>query len=127
MSDPFDLTKLRLDPTDAKLVPAVSAGTTPKRLRKQRAGFTIFPNIWRERLANCGNGLTWNLALVLHYEFWRQGEHNPVKLPNGMLGVERVSRHAKYRALNHLERRKLVRVERRQGRSPLVTLVMDPA
>jgi hypothetical protein len=120
--NPFDIAKLRIDPADPQLVPATPAGNTPGRIRKQRAGFTKFPNIWKEKLVGCRHGPTYHVALTLLYAYWRQGGRNPVNLPNGMLGVEGVGRHAKYRALNTLERRELVIIERRRRRSPLVML-----
>jgi len=46
-----------------------------------------------------------------------------VKFPNGMLGIDGVSRRSKWRALNDLERRGLITVERRPGRSPIVRLL----
>jgi hypothetical protein len=123
MSDPFDIAKLRIDPADPGLVPATPAGRTPTRLRKQRAGFTKFPNAWKEKLVGC-HGNTYHVALTLLYKYWRQGSHNPIKLPNGMMGIEGFSRHAKYRALNNLERRGLVTVQRRRRKSPLVALLL---
>jgi hypothetical protein len=71
------------------------------------------------------HGRTYHIALTLLYEYWRQGSRNPVKLPNGMLDLEGVSRYAKYRELNNLERRGLVTVQRRQRKSPLVTLLVE--
>jgi len=44
-------------------------------------------------------------------------------LPNGKLESEGVSRFAKYRALRELEAAGLVVVERRHGKSPLVSIV----
>jgi hypothetical protein len=44
-------------------------------------------------------------------------------LPNGKLENEGVSRFAKYRALRELEAAGLIVVERRHGKSPLVSIV----
>jgi hypothetical protein len=125
-NDPFDITKLRIDPADPALVPAKPVGKTPGRLQKQRVGFTKFPNSWKEKLRGC-HGLTYHVALTLLYEYWRQGSSGPVKLPNGMLGIEGVSRHAKRRALQNLERCGLAAVQWRKGKSPLATLQLDSA
>jgi hypothetical protein len=121
MINPFDIAKLRINPADPDLVPATPVGRTPARLQKQRTGFTKFPNSWKEKLVGC-HGPTYHVALTLLYEYWRQGGRNPISLPNGMLSVEGVGRHAKYRALINLEQRGLVTVQRRRRRSPLVML-----
>ena len=74
---------------------------------------------WRERLTGA-TGNTILVALDLLYLAWKGGKGAPVKLANGMLRHDRVSRHSKWRALNELERRGLITVERRPKRSPLV-------
>jgi hypothetical protein len=48
---------------------------------------------------------------------------NSVALPNGVLKLLGVDRHAKYRALNCLEQVGLIEQERNAGRSPVVTLL----
>jgi uncharacterized membrane protein len=47
----------------------------------------------------------------------------PIKLTNGMLRIEGISRRSKWRALNGLERRGLIAVERRLRRSPIIRLL----
>ena len=46
-----------------------------------------------------------------------------VALPNGILALLGVDRHAKYRALNYLEQAGLIEREHHDGRSPVVTLL----
>jgi hypothetical protein len=45
------------------------------------------------------------------------------KLANGMLAMDDVSRHSKNRALHELERRGLIKVDRRLRKSPIVRVV----
>ena len=48
---------------------------------------------------------------------------NSIALPNGILKLLGVDRHAKYRALNQLGQADLIKCDRHDGRSPGVTLV----
>jgi hypothetical protein len=50
---------------------------------------------------------------------WK-GNGAPIKLSNGMLEIDGISRQAKWRALTDLERLGLIQVERRPNRSPIV-------
>jgi uncharacterized membrane protein len=47
-------------------------------------------------------------------------------LANGMLKYDGVSRDSKYDAINDLERRGLIRVERRARKSPIIHLIREP-
>jgi hypothetical protein len=111
--NPFDLDRLRFDPAE---VPA----TTPKKIGKRKEHFTMVPWTWIERL-NGATGQTYRVALFLLYQHWK-GKCEPIKLPNGMLKIDGVSRQSKWRALADLERRGLIAVERRPSRSPIVRL-----
>jgi len=66
-------------------------------------------------------GHTYAVADFLLYEAFRQ--HSPkIKLPNGMLERDGISRMSKLRALRNLEQRGLVSVAWRKRKSPIVTL-----
>jgi len=78
------------------------------------------PWTWVERLANV-SGKTWLLAAFLQYRHW-QGKGGPIKLANGMLQIDGISRRTKWRALGELERLGLIAVERRNSRSPIIRL-----
>jgi hypothetical protein len=82
----------------------------------------MVPQSWIDRL-NGAAGQTYRVALFLLYEGWR-AKTDTVKLGNGMLNFDGVSRYSKWRALTDLERRGLVKVERRPKRPPLVHLVL---
>jgi hypothetical protein len=112
--DPFDLENLRV-PDEVQALARV-----PAKIRKRREKFAVFPMTWYEAL-NSAPGATYRVAIYLLYLHWKEGG-GPVKLPNGMLKTDGVSRQTKWRALGDLERRGLITVERRPRRSPLVRL-----
>jgi hypothetical protein len=56
-----------------------------------------------------------------------KGQGAPVKLANGMLALDGISRRTKRRALLQLERHGLISIERRPKKSPIVHLAdLDP-
>jgi hypothetical protein len=93
--------------------------------RKQKPGwerhYAKVPWAWIKRLHGT-SGSTWELAMLLLYEQWRNGGQ-PVALSNILARQHaQLSRFAKHRALANLERIGLVEVRRRRGRSPRVVL-----
>jgi hypothetical protein len=94
----------------------VSIGTVPKRTKH----FIRIPMSWHEALRDA-TGRTHYVAQRLLYLHWRQ-RGQPVKLANKLLGIEGVSRQAKWRALRDLERRGLIELERQPRRSPVIRL-----
>jgi hypothetical protein len=92
----------------------------PAGRAKRRRHWVKVPYLWLEGLAGA-SGAAYGLALCLLYRSWRNGGE-PMKLGNG--GLSGISASAKRRALNELERRGLVRVERRLKRSPVVRLLL---
>ena len=75
---------------------------------------------WVEKLKGAA-GQTWYLAHHLLYLHWKGGGE-PIRLANGMLEFDGISRQSKWCALGDLERRGLIMVERRPKRSPIVRL-----
>jgi hypothetical protein len=63
--------------------------------------------------------------MFLIYEHWRNGGH-PIRLSNGTLTGAGITRRSKDRALQELERFKLIKVERHPRKSPLVTVMAIP-
>jgi hypothetical protein len=110
----------RFDPNQLQMDVGEVRAITPRKIRKRRQHFVMVPWMWIERL-NGASGQTYRLAHVLLYLHWK-GKGGPIKLPNGMLEMDGVSRYSKWRALNDLERRGLITVERRARRSPFVRL-----
>jgi hypothetical protein len=92
----------------------------PRKIQKRRGHFIKFPMLWRERLSDA-HGKTWALAADLLYLHWKDNGE-PIKLANGMLAIDGISRWSKYRSLKALEQLGLISVERRERRSPIVRL-----
>lgn len=92
----------------------------PRKIQKRRQHFVQVPWVWIEKLARA-HGQTYRVALALLYLHWK-GKGEPIKLANGMLEIDGVSRRSKWRALNDLERRDLIAAERRPRRAPLIRL-----
>jgi hypothetical protein len=113
--DPFDGLALADDQIRERLA------VVPRKIAKRRKHFIMVPMAWREGLDGA-TGNTILVALDLLYLAWRDGKGGSVKLGNGMLRHDGISRQSKWRALNELERRGLIAVERRPNRSPLVHL-----
>ena len=93
----------------------------PRKIQKRRQHFVMVPWSWIERL-NGATGQTYRVAMILLYMDWKN-RGAPIKLPNGMLEIDGVSRYSKWRALGDLEQRGLISVERRRRRSPIVRLL----
>jgi hypothetical protein len=101
---------------NARKVPRVS-----KKIRKRQQHWVRVPWLWIERLEGVRSGHTYRLALVLLYLHWK-GNGEPIKLPNGMLSLDGISRQVKWCCLARLEQLGLVVVERRFRKSPIVKL-----
>ena len=113
--DPFDLAKLRLPPEQVQ-----ATTKTPRRIEKRRQQFTMLPGSWYDKLSGA-TGTTCRVAWYLLHLHWK-GKGAPIKLANGMLKCDGVTRWAKARALADLEKRGLIVVDRRAKRSPIVRL-----
>jgi hypothetical protein len=98
---------------------------SPTKFSKRRRHFIRVPFDWLERLGGAG-GQVYALALHLLYLHWRAGGAQ-FKLPTKMLEFDGISRRTKWRALVELEGRGLISIERRRRKSPLVSLVPNPA
>jgi hypothetical protein len=93
----------------------------PKRVQKRSRKFVMVPRSWVDAITATSRDKTFAVVWHLLYEHWRQGG-GPIKVPNGMLGVDGVGRSAKGRVLNMLERSGLISIERRDKKSPIVTV-----
>jgi hypothetical protein len=116
-SDPLDVNNLRFQPGDEQWA------AVPKKIRQRRQQFVQVPWAWVERLAQSQSANTYRVAVTLLYLHWK-GNGDPIKLANGMLAIDGVSRYAKRRALIELERFELITIKRRQRKSPIVTLIL---
>jgi len=118
IEDHFDLEKLRLPPGET---PEKWVVRVPLKTQKRRQHFVKVPWTWVERLRGA-TGQTYRMALCLLYLHWK-GRGEPVKLANGMLRIDGISRQTKWRVLGDLERRGLIAIERRPQRSPIVRVL----
>lgn len=116
--DQFNPDALRIDPADSDFAGRVA--TNPRKTKWQRK-FVRVPWLWLDRLKGVNRGSTYRVALLLIYQYWRNGGQ-PIRLSNTQATADGVSRYSKGRALNELERLGLVKVERRTRKSPEVTL-----
>jgi hypothetical protein len=96
------------------------SATVPRKIQQRRQQFVKVPWTWIEKLEGA-SGQTYHVAHYLLHLHWQQ-KGGPVKLANGMLRIDGVSRQSKWRALRDLEQRGLVTVKCRPNRSPLVHL-----
>jgi hypothetical protein len=134
VDDPFDPANLRLPAQfipasvpDSEIPSPPVPGSVAGRLRRQRGQgqreqFIMVPQWWTARLEGA-TGQTWSLAHELLFKSWKTKSAS-VRVGNKMAG----SHASKWRAIVDLERRGLVRIERRgRGKAPLVHLLSSPA
>jgi DNA-binding transcriptional ArsR family regulator len=92
------------------------------RKRKQRLNHYHFPASELEALTQ-KVGCSALAVLLTIYEVWyKDYQRNPIKLTNVRLKEKGISRSAKGRALDVLEKAGLIAVERRPRKSPIVTI-----
>jgi len=114
--DPFDdIEKLRLPPGQLRVI-------TPRKIGRRREHFIMVPFTWLERLGGA-SGKVYAVALHLLYLHWK-GKGAPIKLANGMLRIDGISRASKWRALVELEGQGLITIDRRPRKSPVITLTL---
>jgi hypothetical protein len=120
--DEWNLAKLQVDPIKQTTVPlpAKTAGPMPTKIRNRRKHFAKLPMTWYERMKGA-HGQTYRVAWFLLYLHWK-GNGSPIKLANSMLEMDGVPPTSKRRALENLERRGLITVERQPRKSPTVRL-----
>jgi hypothetical protein len=93
-----------------------------QREKKQNLLFARIPYVLGMKAAGIATEPVWATLLALwHLRFTRH--KNPVELPNTYLKECGISRHSKLRALQKLEAVGLIRVEYRERKSPLITLL----
>jgi hypothetical protein len=109
-----------LDLKSFELSPAFLATAKPAKLKRQRQHFVCVPWSWVEKLSGA-RGQTLRVAIILLYLHWK-AKGRPVKLANGMLQSDGISRRAKWRALLELEGLGLISIERRPKKSPIIEI-----
>jgi hypothetical protein len=92
----------------------------PARNRHWQRHYVEIPWAWMTRLRRARSQGTWCVAVLLLYEHWQHG--SPVTASNILMQDLDVHRRMKSRALIELQELGLITVERKQRRSPRVTL-----
>ncbi len=93
-----------------------------KKPGKRVEPFVKVPLWWIEAAAKAAKSpATLVLIELLHERMWRS-RRSTFSLANGRLERKGVSRDVKRRVLRDLERAKLIAVERKSGRAPVVSL-----
>jgi hypothetical protein len=115
--DPFDLEKLRLRPEDAQ---AYAGKAAPRSEPRKKDGWIKVPLWWATELEAARYASTFKIAHRLLHRHWKNGGRRITLTNTALPGITRFQ---KWRALDELERLKLVEIERRRRKSPLVTLL----
>jgi CRP-like cAMP-binding protein len=133
----FDLDGFRLDPNDvesmnrayhdarAKAAARQERGDRSATTKRRAAKKDAYVQMRTEDAVAGFHSLRCPQALVWHhlqYRAWATGSAT-VTLANKALAVMGVSRFTKYRALQRLEEDGLIKVKRRERRSPIITIL----
>jgi hypothetical protein len=112
---PFHPDNLRMDVGEVQAI-------VPRKIKQRREHFIQVPGIWKERLTKVKYICTYRVALhILMRDFETRGK--PFTLSNGALALENVPRWEKARALSELEAAGLIMIERRNRKSPQITVL----
>jgi hypothetical protein len=91
--------------------------------RRKKKHFIKIPQTWVDRLIEARYTVTYRVALHVLYRHWRE-RGAPFTLANGVLAMKGVTRGTKWRALQELEKLGLITIERRDRRSPRITVLL---
>jgi hypothetical protein len=122
------VSRQRVNPSSLALDPEkyITRTFTPPPARPARPvrgpKFFMMPTVWAERLNAAKSAATFKVALhLLLKEF--ETHQQTTRLANVALTAIEVSRRQKWRALAELEKLGLIRVDRRNRKSPMVILL----
>jgi DNA-binding transcriptional ArsR family regulator len=93
----------------------------PQRIKKRHRQFVQLPLACVDLLARNSRNKTFAVLCHLFHLSWKQGG-GPIRVPNGFLEMLGVKPDAKSYALNKLESLGIISVERRDNKSPIVTI-----
>ena len=99
-----------------------AAAPVKRKAKKWEQRFVLVPWVWANQLKTCDRAATFKLALLLLYEHWRGGG-SWIRLTNPLAAKMDISPDSKGRALDDLESKGLIEVERRGGKTPVVTVL----
>jgi hypothetical protein len=101
----------------------LDAAAPAERREKQKDAFVRIPMWWAAEAAKAMREPGMLVAAELLHRSWK-AKSLTFPFPNGNLKKHGVSRKTKYWKLRELETAGLIKVERRHGKTPLVTLVV---
>jgi hypothetical protein len=107
---------------DLEGVASNSALSTRRRRERCKDQFVIVPMAWVRQLQKASGTSTYRLALYLLFCHWKNGG-SAITGSNLAVAEAGISRRQKWRALTELEHLGLIHLERRGGRSPMVTVL----
>jgi hypothetical protein len=117
-----DGTKSSYHPDNLRMEANEVRAVVPRKIKQRREHFIQVPGIWKERLTKVKYISTYRVALhILMRDFETRGK--PFTLSNGALALENVPRWEKARALSELEAAGLIMIERRNRKSPQITVL----
>ena len=99
-----------------------AAAPVKRKTKKWNQRFVAVPMIWAKQLETCESAATFKLALLLLYEHWHSNGAR-IRLTNPLAAKWGILPEAKRRGLADLERKSLVSVEGRYGKTPLVSVL----
>jgi hypothetical protein len=117
-----DGTKSSFHPDNLRMEANEVRAVVPRKIKQRHEHFIQVPGIWKERLTKVKYISTYRVALhILMRDFETRGK--PFTLSNGALALENVPRWEKARALSELEAAGLIMIERRNRKSPQITVL----
>jgi hypothetical protein len=111
---------LRLQRRPAELAPRPKSAEVSQRQRRDR--FVQVPLWWAEQMTKATETPRAFVGIWLLHLAWKAGKLT-FPLPNGRLEAHGVSRKVKRGVLHKLEAAGLIKVDRRRGKSQLITLL----
>jgi hypothetical protein len=111
---------LRLQRRPAEIAPHPKSAEVKQRQRRDR--FVQVPLWWAEQMTKATETPRAFVGIWLLHLAWKTGR-STFPLPNGQLEAYGIGRKVKYGVLHQLEAAELIKVDRRRGKSPLITLL----
>jgi hypothetical protein len=110
------------EPWHVKRLRELEAAALKRKRKKKVERFVQVPLWWIETAAKDIQSPETLVLIELLHARWKT-KSSTFPLPNGRLKTLGVSRKIKYRVLRDLQRRPVILIERRAGKTPIVTLI----
>jgi hypothetical protein len=119
----FDIADLKLKPEQLKNSKPVEVGNKQPRRQRQQREFVMLTKPRLDLLMKATKLSSWRVFCGLVLIDWKR-PGQPIRLGNLTLGRGQIGRKEKRGALAELEALGLISVERREKRSPLITVLI---